>query len=67
MRMNYERFLKDKLTKKQKPNVKQISNQLQRSLKDLNTAEANLDVIVKTRNTTAKKKNPNSRRVNPEE
>jgi hypothetical protein len=65
--MNYERFLKDKLIKKQKPGFKQISHQLQRSLKDLNTAEANLDVIVQTRNTTAKKKDPDARRANPEE
>ena len=42
--MTYERFLKDKLTKKQKPDFKQISFQLRRSLKDLKTAEANLKI-----------------------
>jgi len=42
--MDYERFLKDKLIKKQKPDFKQISHQLQRSLKDLKTAEANLKI-----------------------
>ncbi|MFQ6052514.1 MAG: HEPN domain-containing protein [Candidatus Hydrothermarchaeota archaeon] len=42
--MSYERFLKDKLIKKQKPNFRQIQLQLQRSLKDLKTAEANLKI-----------------------
>ena len=42
--MNYERFLKDKLIKKQKPDFKQIDYQLKRSLKDLKTAEANLKI-----------------------
>lgn len=44
MKMSYEKFLKDKLVKRQKPNFKQISYQLQRALKDLKTAEANLKV-----------------------
>lgn len=44
MRMNYERFLKDKLIKKQKPDFKQIDYQLKRSLEDLKTAEANLKI-----------------------
>ena len=44
MKMNYERFLKDKLVKKQRPDFKQIEKQLQRSLKDLRTAEANLKI-----------------------
>lgn len=42
--MNCERFLRDKLVKRQKPNFKQISYQLRRSLKDLKTAEANLKI-----------------------
>lgn len=42
--MNYERFLRDKLIKRQKPDFKQIVHQLQRSLKDLKTAEANLEI-----------------------
>lgn len=42
--MTYERFLKDKLIKKQKPDFRQISYQLRRSLKDLKTAEANLKI-----------------------
>ena len=42
--MNYERFLKNKLIKKQKPDFKQIDYQLKRSLKDLKTAEANLKI-----------------------
>lgn len=42
--MNYKEFLRDKLIKRQKPNFKQISHQLQRSLKDLETAEANLKI-----------------------
>ena len=44
MRMNYERFLRDKLVKRQKPDFKQIPHQLQRSLKDLKTAEATLKI-----------------------
>ena len=42
--MNYERFLKDKLIKKQKPDFKQIVYQLKRSLKDLKVGEANLNI-----------------------
>ena len=42
--MSYEKFLKDNLIKQQKPDFKQISYQLQRALKDLNTAEANLKI-----------------------
>ncbi len=44
MRMSYEKFLKDNLIKNQTPDFKQISYQLQRSLKDLKTAEANLKI-----------------------
>ena len=44
MKMNYERFLKDNLIKKQKSDFRQISYQLQRALKDLKTAEANLKI-----------------------
>ena len=42
--MSYEKFLRDKLIKRQKPDFKQIVHQLQRSLKDLKTAEANLEM-----------------------
>ncbi len=42
--MSYEKFLKDNLIKNQTPDFKQISYQLQRSLKDLKTAEANLKI-----------------------
>ena len=42
--MNYEKFLKDNLIKKQKADFKQISYQLQRAIKDLKTAEANLGI-----------------------
>lgn len=42
--MNYEKFLRDKLIKKQKPDFRQIQLQLKRSLKDLKTAEANLNI-----------------------
>lgn len=42
--MNYERFIRDKLMKKQEPDFKQIGHQLQRSLRDLKTAEANLEI-----------------------
>ena len=42
--MTYEKFLRGKLIKKQKPDFKQISYQLRRSLKDLKTAEANLKI-----------------------
>ena len=42
--MNYGRFLKDNLIRRQRPDFKQITKQLQRSLKDLKTAEANLEI-----------------------
>jgi uncharacterized protein (UPF0332 family) len=42
--MNYEKFLKNKLIKKQKPDFIQIQFQLQRSLKNLKAAEANLNI-----------------------
>jgi uncharacterized protein (UPF0332 family) len=42
--MIYERFLKDKLIKKQRPDFKQIGHQLQRAQKDLKTAESNLSI-----------------------
>lgn len=42
--MNYERFLKDNLIKRQEPDFKQIAYQLRRALKDLITAEANLKI-----------------------
>lgn len=44
MKMNYEKFLRNKLIKKQRPDFKQISHQLQRALKDLETTEANLEI-----------------------
>lgn len=42
--MNYERFLIDKLIKKQTPDFKQIEYQLKRACKDLKTAELNLSI-----------------------
>lgn len=42
--MYYEKFLRDKLIKRQVPDFKQIGKQLQRSLKDLKTSEANLEI-----------------------
>lgn len=44
MKMSYEKFLRDKLLKRQRPDFKQIAHQLQRALKDLKTAEANLEI-----------------------
>jgi len=44
MKVSYEKFIKDDLIKRQKPDFKQISYQLQRALKDLKTAEANLGI-----------------------
>ena len=44
MKMRYEKFLKGNLIKNQTPDFKQVSYQLQRSLKDLKTAEANLKI-----------------------
>ena len=37
--MSYEKFLRDKLIKKQSPNFKQIEYQLKRAQKDLKTAQ----------------------------
>jgi len=42
--MNYEKFIRDKLIKKQKPDFKQIAHQLERSFKDIKTAETNLKI-----------------------
>ena len=42
--MNYERWVKDNLIKKQEPDFKQIDQQLKRSQKDLKTAESNLAI-----------------------
>jgi len=42
--MAYEKFLRDKLIKHQKADFKQIALQLKRSLKDLKTSEANLEI-----------------------
>ena len=42
--MNYEKFLRDGLIKKQSPDFKQIESQLTRAKKDLNTAELNLPI-----------------------
>jgi len=44
MKLNYERFLKNRLVREQKPDFEQIGYQIQRSLKDLKTAEANLSI-----------------------
>jgi len=44
MKLNYERFLKNRLVKEQRPDFEQIGYQIQRSLKDLKTAEANLSI-----------------------
>ena len=42
--MAYEKFLKDNLIKKEKPDFKQITYQLKRAQKDLKTAEANMPI-----------------------
>lgn len=42
--MSYEKFLRDKLIKKQIPDFKQIEYQLKRARKDLTTAESNLSI-----------------------
>ena len=42
--MIYEKFLKDSLIKKEKPDFKQIEHQIKRANKDLKTAEANLSI-----------------------
>lgn len=44
MKMNYERFLKDNLVKKQRPDFKQIEYQLKRARKDLTTAESCMSI-----------------------
>ena len=40
MRMNYERFLKNNLVRKVKPDFKQIAAQIKRAKRDLRTAES---------------------------
>jgi uncharacterized protein (UPF0332 family) len=42
--MGYERYLRDKLIKRQTPDFKQIAYQLKRARKDLTTAESNLAI-----------------------
>jgi len=42
--VSYERFIRDKLIKRQEPDFKQVGHQLQRSLRDLKTAKANLEI-----------------------
>jgi len=42
--MKYQKFLKDNLIKKIKPDFKQIAFQLKRSQKDIKAAEANLNI-----------------------
>ena len=42
--MNYERFLKDNLVKRAKPDFKQIAAQVKRASKDLKMAESVLSV-----------------------
>lgn len=42
--MSYEKFLRDKLIKRQTPDFKQIEYQLKRAQKDLKTAESNLTI-----------------------
>jgi len=42
--MNYEKFLKENLIKRQKPDFAQIEHQLKRAQKDLKTAEAVLHI-----------------------
>lgn len=42
--MSYEKFLRDKLVKKQNPDFKQIEYQLKRARKDLKTAESILSI-----------------------
>jgi uncharacterized protein (UPF0332 family) len=42
--MGYERYLRDKLIKRQTPDFKQIAYQLKRARKDLKTAESNLAI-----------------------
>lgn len=42
--MDYGKFLRDKLIKRQRPDFKQIERQLKRAQKDLKTAKANLAI-----------------------
>ncbi len=42
--MDYERFIRERLIKKQRPDFKQIERQLKRARKDLKTAESNLPI-----------------------
>lgn len=42
--MTYKKFLQNNLIKKQKPDFKQINQQLLRSARDLDTAKANLNI-----------------------
>ena len=42
--MTYRKFIQDNLIKKQKPDFNQISQQIRRSLRDLDTAKANLRI-----------------------
>jgi uncharacterized protein (UPF0332 family) len=42
--VNYEKFLREKLVKKQNPDFIQIGHQLKRAKKDLKTAESNLSI-----------------------
>lgn len=42
--MTYRKFIQDNLIKKQTPDFNQISQQIRRSLKDLDTAKANLEI-----------------------
>lgn len=42
--MIYNKFIQDNLIKKQKPDFKQISQQIRRSLQDLKTSKANLSI-----------------------
>jgi len=44
MRMDYGKFLKGNLIKRQNADFRQIQLQIQHSLKDLKTAEANLNI-----------------------
>lgn len=44
MKMDYGKFLRDKLIKRQRPDFKQIERQLKRAQKDLETAKANLAI-----------------------
>ena len=42
--MNYEKFIKDNLIKKVKPDVVQIAHQFKRAIQDMETAQANLKI-----------------------